>query len=99
MRTQDPLRHGRGVSYGRVANTEAPSRDPTLRTTGVALVLVGFGETAFGFLVLTQCTASSNGVCIEHANAGAGFVLGIAGLIVLAAGIIVYLTGRWRAPE
>jgi nitrate reductase gamma subunit len=82
------------MSYGRTEATESPVRDQSVWTAGAALILVGLAEAMFGFLLFTSCTSYFNDVCTSHESAGAGFVLGVAGVIVLIGGGIVYLLGR-----
>jgi hypothetical protein len=82
------------VEYGRVTHEQRPLRDESLRTTGVALIIVGLFETLFGFVLAASCTGIFNGSCVVYGNASAGIVLGVAGAVVLIAGALVYAVGR-----
>jgi len=62
------------------------------------LVLVGLFEALFGLVLATMCNAFNNGVCVGREDPAGGLVLGVAGALVLIAGVTIYLIGR-RTPR
>jgi hypothetical protein len=86
------------VSFGRITPASRPVPDQTLRFTGAVLVLVGLFEALFGLVLATTCNVVSNGGCVGREDPAGGLVLGVAGVLVLAAGVLVYLVGR-RRPQ
>jgi hypothetical protein len=86
------------VSFGRVQTMTPPVRDQSLQFTGAALVLVGLFEALFGLVLTGTCNVVNNGVCVGREDPAGGLVLGVAGILVLVAGVGVYLVSR-RTPR
>jgi hypothetical protein len=86
------------MSYGRTAAVQPDGRDQSLRFTGGALVIVGIFETLFGIVLSATCNVFSNGTCAVREDPAGGLALGVAGVVVLVSGAIVYAVGR-RLPR
>jgi len=86
------------MSFGRTGAAHPATSDQSLRFTGAALVLVGVFETLFGLVLSATCNDFSNGMCVGREDPAGGLALGVAGVVVLVSGAIVYTVGR-RIPR